>query len=149
MTLAPTLTATTNPPWGQFLGFVQTPTVGQPPTGFAASAFGFMPVTLPDGATVQSLRVTGVSAGGNLTVNLISQPLTGGAETNVLQVFANLPSFSPAAAFDLPPTPQNANVVVNNKSNKYFLTATLANGNTALNANGTSLFSFQIGYSVA
>ena len=49
----------------------------------------------------------------------------------------------------MPPTPQNANVVVNNKSNKYFLIATLANGNTALNANGTSLYSFQIGYSVA
>ena len=58
-----------------------------------------MPVNLPDGSIVQSLRVTGVTAGGNLTVNLVSQPIAGGAETNVLQVLATLPSFSPAAAF--------------------------------------------------
>ena len=108
-----------------------------------------MPVNLPNGATIQSLRVTGSSAGGILTVVLQSQPLASGAEQPVLQVLNNFPVVATAAPFDIPPTPQNASAVVDNTTNKYFLVATLTGGNTTLTAGGTTLNAFQITYSAS
>jgi len=149
LTLAPTLAATTQQPWQQQVGFVITATVGSGTTQtMAATAVGFMPVGLPNGAMIQGLRVTGQSAGGVLTVALQSQPLTGaGAPATLLQVFNNFPSVAAAVAFDLPPAPQNASIAVDTVNNKYFITATLQGGNTTLSANGTSLNVFQITYS--
>jgi hypothetical protein len=149
LTLAPTLAATTEPPWQQQIGFVVTATLGSGGAQtMSATAGGFMPVSLPNSATIQGLRVTGQSAGGVLTVALQSQPLTGaGAPTTLLQIFDNFPSVAAAAAFDLPPAPQNASIAVDTVNNKYFITATLLGGNTAVSAGGTSLNVFQITYS--
>jgi len=149
LTLAPTLAATTQQPWQQQVGFVITATLGSGASQTtSATAGGFMPVSLPNGATIQSLRITGQSAGGILTVALVSQPLTGaGAPTTLLQIFNNFPSLAAPAAFDLPPAPQNASIAVDTVNNKYFITATLQGGNTALSAGGTSLNAFQITYS--
>jgi len=149
LTLAPTLAATTQQPWQQQVGFVVTATLGSGATQtMSATAGGFMPVSLPNGATIQGLRVTGQSAGGILTVALQSQPLTGAsAPTTLLQIFDNFPSVAAAAAFDLPPAPQNASIAVDAVNNKYFITATLQGGNAALSAGGTSLNVFQITYS--
>jgi hypothetical protein len=146
LTLAPTLAATTQQPWQQQVGFVITATLGSGATQtMSATAGGFMPVSLPNGATIQGLRVTGQSAGGILTVALQSQPLTGAAA--LLQIFDNFPSVAAAAAFDLPPAPQNASIAVDAVNNKYFITATLQGGNAAVSAGGTSLNVFQITYS--
>jgi hypothetical protein len=149
LTLAPTLAATTQQPWQQQVGFVVTATLGAVGSQtMSATAGGFMPVSLPNGATIQGLRVTGQSAGGVLTVALQSQPLTGaGAPTTLLQIFDNFPSVAAAVAFDLPPAPQNASIAVDTVNNKYFITATLQNGNTAVSAGGTSINAFQITYS--
>jgi hypothetical protein len=149
LTLPPTLAATTQQPWQQQTGFVVTVTLGSAGAQtMSATAAGFMPVSLPNGATIQGLRVTGQSAGGVLTVALQSQPLTGSAApTTLLQVFSNFPAVAAATTFDLPPAPQNAGVVVDNVNNKYFITATLLNGNTAVSAGGTNLNVFQITYS--
>jgi len=149
LTLAPTLAATTQQPWQQQVGFVVTATLGSGTTQtMSATAGGFMPVSLPNGATIQGLRVTGQSAGGVLTVALQSQPLTGaGAPTTLLQIFDNFPSVAAAAAFDLPPAPQNASIAVDTVNNKYFINATLQGGNAAVSAGGTSLNVFQITYS--
>jgi hypothetical protein len=149
LTLAPTLAATTQQSWQQQVGFVITATVssGGVPT-MSATAEGFMPVSLPNGATIQGLRVTGQSAGGFLTVALQSQPLTGtAAATTLLQILNNFPSVAAPVAFDLPPAPQNASIAVDNVNNKYFINATLLGGNTAVSAGGTSLNVFQITYS--
>ena len=146
LTLAPTLAATSEQPWVQQVGFVTTATTGGATPTMVTSAAGFMPVTLPTGATIQGLRVTGLSAGGLLNVSLQSQPLAGGAATTILQIFNNFPAVA-AAAFDLPPASQNANVAVNNVSSKYFIVATLQGGNATLSAGGTSLNAFQIAYS--
>ena len=149
LTLAPTLAATTQQPWQQQVGFVVTATLGAVGSQtMSATAGGFMPVSLPNGATIQGLRVTGQSAGGVLTVALQSQPLTGaGAPTTLLQIFDNFPSVAAAVAFDLPPAPQNASIAVDTVNNNYFITATLQNGNTAVSAGGTSINAFQITYS--
>jgi hypothetical protein len=149
LTLAPTLAATTQQPWQQQVGFVVTATLGSGAAQtMSATAGGFMPVSLPNGATIQGLRVTGQSAGGILTVALQSQPLTGAAApTTLLQIFDNFPSVAAAAAFDLPPAPQNASIAVDAVNNKYFITATLQGGNAAVSAGGTSLNVFQITYS--
>jgi hypothetical protein len=148
VTLAPTLAATpAGAPWQQQIASVTVPTVGQPATGYQSAALGFMPVTLPNGAILQSLRVTGSSAGGSLIVTLYSQPLTSGALQPVLVASGILPTAAPAAPFDIPPAPQNGSTVVNNSSNKYFLLAQLTNGNVALAGLGTSLDAFQITYS--
>jgi hypothetical protein len=149
LTLAPTLAATTQQPWQQQVGFVVTATLGSSAAQtMSATAGGFMPVSLPNGATIQGLRVTGQSAGGVLTVALQSQPLTGaGAPTTLLQIFDNFPSVAAAVAFDLPPAPQNASIAVDTVNNKYFITATLQGGNAAVSAGGTSLNVFQITYS--
>ncbi len=150
LTLAPTLAATTQQPWQQQVGFVVTATLGSSPATqtMSTTAGGFMPVSLPNGATIQGLRVTGQSAGGVLVVALQSQPLTGAsAPTTLLQIFDNFPSVAAGAAFDLPPAPQNASIAVDTVNNKYFLTARLQGGNTTLSATGTSLNVFQITYS--
>lgn len=148
LTLAPTLAPTTASPWLQMLAVVTTPTTGTPsPTAMAASAAGFMPVNLPNGATIHGLRVTGASAGGILTVTLFSQPLTGGNQATVVQVFNTFPAVAAATPFDIPPAPQNANVIVDNTTQKYYLEAVLGAGNTSLAAGGTSLNAFQIAYS--
>ena len=146
MTLAPALTATASAPWSQALGLVTTPTIGS--GQYATTATGFMPVTLPNGATVQSLRATGASAGGTIIVILYSQPLVGGSDVTVAQAAETLTNVSQAAPFDIS-SAKNVNIVVDNVANKYFLVATLANGNPALTALGTSLYAFQIGYSAA
>jgi len=148
LTLAPALAAATQLPWQQQLGFVVTATLVGPPQAMSATAQGFMPVSLPNGATIQGLRVTGQSAGGTLTVVLQSEPLTGaGAPRTLLQVFSTFPSAAAPAAFDLPPAPQNAGIAVDTVNNKYFITATLQSGNTTVSAGGTSLNAFQITYS--
>ena len=149
LTLAPTLAATTQQPWQQQVGFVITATLGSAGNQtMSATAGGFMPVSLPNGATIQGLRVTGQSAGGVLIVALVSQPLTGGSPpTTLLQIFDNFPSVAAAVAFDLPPAPQNASITVDTVNNKYFITATLQGGNAAVSADGTSLNVFQITYS--
>ncbi|HZW34287.1 MAG TPA: hypothetical protein VFF52_26425 [Isosphaeraceae bacterium] len=146
LTLPPALAATTSPPWAQQVGAVTVPTTGSPANAFATTASGFLSVNLPNGATIQALRVTGSSAGGILTVILYRQPLTGGAEQPVLQVLNSFPAVATAAAFDLPPAPQNANAVVDNTTYKYFIVATLTGGNPTLSAGGTTLNAFQITY---
>ena len=147
-TLAPTLAASpSGAPWQQQIGSVTVPTVGTPTTGYQSAALGFMPVALPNGAILHSLRVTGSSAGGSLIVTLYGQPLTGGVLQPVLVASAILPTAAPAAPFDIPPTPQNGAAVVDNSTNKYFILAQLTNGNIALAGLGTSLDAFQIGYS--
>ena len=83
-----------------------------------------------------------------MTVALQSQPLTStGVPTTLLQIFDDFPSVAAPAAFDLPPAPQNASIAVDTINNKYFITATLLGGNTAVSAGGTSLNVFQITYS--
>ena len=147
LSLPPTLAATTGPPWLQLVASAATPTTGgSPPTGFAASAIGFMPISVPNGAIIQGLRVTGASAGGLLTVTLFRQPLTGGSQQSVVNVNQAFPTVASAAAFDIPPAPQNANATVDNMTYKYFLIAELENGNTAFSAGGTSLSAFLITY---
>jgi hypothetical protein len=148
LTLAPALAATTEQPWQQQIGFVTTATLGSGTTQtMSANAFGFEPVDLPNGATVQGLRTTGQSAGGVLTVILQSQPLAGGATTTLLQIFNNFPTVASPQAFDLPLAPQNANIAIDMTQNKYFITARLQGGNATLSAGGTSLNAFQIAYS--
>jgi hypothetical protein len=147
LTLAPTLAATAQQPWAQQVGFVTTATTGGATPTMESSAAGFMPVNLPNAATIQGLRVTGLSAGGLLTISLQSQPLAGGAATTIIQIFNNFPAVAAAVAFDLPPTPQNANVAVNTATSKYYVVATLEGGNVTLSAGGTSLNAFQISYS--
>jgi hypothetical protein len=149
-TLVPTLASSASgAPWEQQIGSVTVPTVGSPATGYQSAALGFMPVTLPNGAVLQSLRVTGSSAGGSLIVTLYAQPLTGGALQPVLVASAILPTAAPAAPFDIPPTPQNGAAVVDNSTNKYFILAQLTNGNIALAGLGTSLNAFQIRYTAS
>jgi hypothetical protein len=136
-------------PWQQQVGFVTTATLG---TGTAqtmsATAGGFMPVSLPDGATIQGLRVTGQSAGGFLEIALQSQPLTGAVgPANLAAIFNNFPTVAAAAAFDLTAAPQNASITVDNVNNKYFVTVALSGGNTTVSAGGTTLNVFQITYS--
>jgi hypothetical protein len=140
LTLAPTLAATTAQQWQQQVGFVVT---------MSATAEGFMPVSLPSGATIQGLRVTGQSAGGILTVGLQSQPVTGagaGAATALLQIVIDSQLAAAATAFDQS-APQNTSIAVDNVNNKYFITANLVNGNPAVSAGGTSINVFQITYS--
>jgi hypothetical protein len=154
MTLAPAPISFPTDPWLQELGWIVTPNTGSPPNyTWAKKSFGWMPVYLPDGSIIQSLRVTGDSAGGDLLVYLCSQLSTGKNEVTLLQAHQTLSTVSSPAAFDLqvPTAPQKANIVVNNKLNKYFLYFMLSSGNTAsdpLGNGGTSLYSFQIGYSV-
>ncbi len=131
------------------IGSVTVPTVGSPATGYKSAALGFMPATLPNGVVLQSLRVTGSSAGGSLIVTPYAQPLTGGALQPVLVASAILPTAAPAAPFDIPPTPQNGAAVVDNSTNKYFILAQLTSGNIALAGLGTSLNAFQIGYTAS
>lgn len=149
LTLAPTLAAATQQPWQQQVGFVITATLGSAGSQtMASTAGGFMPVSLPNGATIRGLRVTGQSAGGILIVALVSQPLTGASTpATLLQIFNNFPSVAAPAAFDLPPTLQNASIAVDTINNKYFITATLQGGNATVSAGGTSLNAFQIAYS--
>jgi hypothetical protein len=137
MTIAPALINLSASVWVQQQGFVATQ---------AASATGYMAINLPNGATIQGLRVTGASSGGILTVALYRQPLVGGHEAIVVQVFNNFAPSATQTAFDLPLSPQNVNVVVDNTTQKYFLVASLANGNTAAGSGGTSLNAFQITY---
>jgi len=144
LTLSPTLAAAAEQPWQQLIGSVTTAVDG---AAMQATASGFMPITLPNGATVQGLRVTGSSAGGILTVTLFRQALTGGGQTAVVQLFHNFPAGASTTAFDLPPAPQNAHVVIDNASQKYYLSASLVGGNTTLVAGGTTLNAFQITYS--
>lgn len=147
LTLAPTLSPTTGLPWQQDTGFVSVQTVGSPtPTAFEQAASGFMPVTLPNGATVQELRVTGTSGGGVLAVTLNSQALSGGPINAIVSANASLGTVSPGVAFDIPLTSQNANVVVDNVNNKYFIVATVTNSNALLTSGGTILNAFQITY---
>ena len=148
LTLPPTLAATTEQSWQQQIGFVITATLGAGAAQtMSPNAFGFMPVELPNGATVQGLRTTGQSAGGILTAALQSQPLAGGATTTLLQIFNNFPTVASPQTFDLPLAPQNASIAVDTTQNKYFITARLQGGNATLSAGGTALNAFQVAYS--
>jgi hypothetical protein len=148
LTLAPTLAVTTvqQQQWQQQVGFVVTATLGSGNNAtMSATAEGFMPVSLPNGATIQGLRVTGQSAGGFLTVALQSQAVTGPAgPTALLQIINSFSPVAAPAAFDVP---QNASIAVDTVNNSYFITAMLQNGNPAVSAGGTSLYAFQITYS--
>jgi hypothetical protein len=150
LTLTPALTSTGAPPWQQNVAFVSVPTATIGGTEqFAATAQGFMPLNLPDAATLQSLRVTGSSAGGFLQVIVNQQPLTGGATTGILQASQLFPTAAAAAAFDIPAVPQNVNFVIDNKNYKYFILVSFSEGNTTLAAGGTNVNAFQISYSAS
>jgi len=146
LSLSPVLAPIGAPPWLQELGFVGVPAAGNPPA-FAPSASGFMPVVLPNGATIQGLRVTGLSAGGFLQVNLVRALLTGGTPDSIVLAQNTFANVGTAAAFDLTANPQGSNTVVDNGQYKYFVQAALNNGNTTLAAGGTTLLAFQITYS--
>jgi hypothetical protein len=146
LSLSPVLASVGAPPWLQELGAVGVPASGQPPA-FAGSASGFMPVVLPNGATIQGLRVTGLSAGGFLQVFLNRALLTGGTPDSIVLAQNTFANVAAAAAFDLQANPQGSNTVVDNSQYKYFVSASLNNGNTTLAAGGTTLLAFQITYS--
>jgi hypothetical protein len=147
LTLSPTLAAGAAQPWQQQIGFVSTAVIVGSPSTMATTATGFMPITLPNGATLQGLRVTGQSAGGILLVTVQSQSLATGSTTTLLQVFNNFAATASPTPFDLPPAPQNASFTIDNTANKYLLVAQLQGGNPALAAGGTTLNVFQITYS--
>ena len=146
ITLSPTLGGTVEIPWTQMIGWVTTTTIQSTPQLMSTIANGFMPVSLPDGATIKGLRVVGSSAGGSLNVTLQSQAINSGNFVPVVTVANVFPSVASAVPFDLPPAPQNISTVVNNATTKYFITAALNNGNGTLSAGGTSLNVFQISY---
>jgi hypothetical protein len=132
------------PAWvPEFLGFAATPTTGSP-AAFSDKAAGLMIVNLPDGATLQSLRVTGASAGGQLSFGLVTRSSTTGAGGgDIGQVTQTLATASSLVAFDLS---NSVNAVVDNAKNLYLFSISLSGGNTTLSAGGTNLFSVLITY---
>jgi hypothetical protein len=132
------------PAWvPEFFGFAATPTTDSP-AAYSNKAVGLMIVNLPDGATLQSLRVTGASAGGQVSLSLSTRSSTtgagGGEIGQVSQTLATAPS---QVAFDLS---NSMNAVVDNAKNLYLFSVSLNSGNTTLSAGGTTLYSFLITY---
>jgi hypothetical protein len=132
------------PAWlpGPF-GFASTPTTDSP-AAYSNKAAGLMIVNLPDGATLQSLRVTGTSAGGQVSLGLTTRSSTTGAGGGEIgQVTQTLATASSPVAFDLS---NSMNAVVDNAKNLYLFSVSLDSGNTTLSAGGTTLISFLITY---
>jgi hypothetical protein len=125
------------------VGYATTPTTDNP-AAYSNKALGLMIVNLPDGASLQSLRVTGSSAGGQVSLGLSTRSSTTGAGGgDIGQVTQTLATASSQVAFDLS---NSMNAVVDNANNLYLLSVSLNSGNTTLSAGGTTLFSFLITY---
>jgi hypothetical protein len=100
-------------------------------------ASGMMPVQLPDGHRVQTIRATGNKQSGNLSINLFRQALTG---TAAPERIAGVDP--PAGTFDLSSAAPTTSVSkVDNNQFRYFLTAEL---DSAVAAQLVALNAFQI-----
>jgi hypothetical protein len=134
LSLSPVLTAVrTLPSWEQDLGEAR-----KPPG--AVSAFGVMAVYLPDGVTIQSLRVIGENPGaaGNLIVRLHRRSLDPLITTSE-EVVSVFPAGDP---FDVSSAPQHpARAIVDTDAFAYFIEVALDNANPG---DTEGLHSFQI-----
>jgi hypothetical protein len=129
LTFAPAfLPNLTNPPWLQNSGIA---TKGAGPT-----ADGWIQVHLPDGVQLQTMTVIGAKSGTmtSFNIQLVRQPLTGGANTTL----ASIPAADQTDTFTLAGSvPANLNQV-DNTNNKYLVFAKIigadATATASLNA---------------
>ncbi|WEO99767.1 hypothetical protein A6P39_040185 [Streptomyces sp. FXJ1.172] len=140
LTLAPILTplvtqsGDTQPPWLQGPDGARKPSDGQ-----SQEAHGLMNVSLPDGATIQSMLVTGNQPSGTVHVILRRRDINNaqGSEPIIDAAKLNQASQPPS------PPPQPGLAVVNNGTHRYFVTADLTG---ATGADMIQLFCIQITY---
>jgi hypothetical protein len=138
-TFAPTLVALGTTPWAHVYGTATKP-------GGATAATGMMSITLPNGATLKSLRVIGRNSGaGALAIGLRRQalPATSGSE-----LIVGIPGTGGAGGlFDTPKdAPAGDLSRVNTSLYRYYLTAEL---DSAAAADTVQVTAIQVTYTAA